>query len=470
MEKTLQTKLLLYLAVSAVGFTYLAMPQNAGLGVAVFGLLQLGCLFCIVPRKKALWWFAPALILFCNPLISANRMWMVPNIFILLLIYSLVSLQMRREFKLGDNRFLADLLENLFNPIGYLPEPLRMVNAKDARKAIIIKRALLGVVITVPCLIFLVLLLSSADSIFSHGVSDFLNSIFEMGNGNALWKSLLGIVVGFYLFGFAYHLYQPVRERKYPGLPRKGGDLIVLNILLCSVLAVYTLFVAIQFRYLFAGAQLPYGLTYTAYARKGFFELLFLTAVNIGLILLTVALTKEKTGRWKTVTKALCSYLCAVTVVLLASSFYRMWLYCSDDGLTRLRLLVFGFLIFESIGLLITFFYIIKPKFNIIAVYLVIALVYYLLLNAVPVDAIVAKSQVDRYYDHRGYGISYVMTLSADAAPQIARLLDAPDFPGNYPARKQAEAWFARQKSYYADFVPRWQRFNLSVEVMKHLN
>ena len=127
---------------------------------------------------------------------------------------------------------------------------------------------------------------------------------------------------------------------------------------------------------------------------------------------------------------------------------------------------MFGFLIFESIGLLITFFYIIKPKFNIIAVYLVIALVYYLLLNVVPIDAIVAKSQVDRYYGHRGYGISYVMTLSADAAPQIARLLDAP----TYPAREQAEAWFARQKSYYADFVPRWQRFNLSVEVMKQID
>lgn len=466
MEKSLQTKLLLYLALSAVGFAYLAMPQNAGIGVTVFGLLQLGCLLCIAPDKKTLWWFAPAMVLFCNPFLSANRMWVAPNCIIILLIYSLVSLQIRREFRLGDNRFLGDLLENLFNPISYLPEPLRMVNTKDANRARIIKRALLGVVITVPCLIFLVLLLSSADSIFSHGVSDFLNSIFEMGNGNVLWKSLLGVVVGFYLFGFAYHLYQPVRERKNPVLPRRGGDLIVLNILLCSVLAVYTLFVIIQFRYLFAGAQLPYGLSYTDYARKGFFELLFLTAVNIGLILLTVALTKEKNGRWKSVTKALCSYLCAVTVILLASSFYRMWLYCSDDGLTRLRLLVFGFLIFESIGLLITFFYIAKPKFNIIAVYLVIALVYYLLLNVVPIDAVVAKSQVDRYYDHRGYGIAYVMTLSADAAPQIARLLDAP----TYPAREQAEAWFARQKSYYADFVPRWQRFNLSVEVMKQID
>ena len=96
--------------------------------------------------------------------------------------------------------------------------------------------------------------------------------------------------------------------------PAKQGDTLILNILLFAIAAVYTIFAVVQFRYLFAEQTLPYGLTYTEYARKGFFELLFLTGINI----------------------------------LLASSFYRMWLYNEDDGLTRLRFLVFGFLIFEG--------------------------------------------------------------------------------------------------------------------------
>jgi uncharacterized membrane protein len=92
------------------------------------------------------------------------------------------------------------------------------------------------------------------------------------------------------------------------------------------------------------------------YARRGFFELIFLTGVNIAFILLTVWLTKAQKSRAANLTKILCLYLCAITVILLISSFYRMWLHGYDDGLTRMRFLVFGFLIFEFIGLIFTFF------------------------------------------------------------------------------------------------------------------
>jgi hypothetical protein len=271
------------------------------------------------------------------------------------------------------------------------------------------------------------------------------------------FKVIYGILVGLYLFGMVYITYAPRKEEKAFEKKFKDGDLIVLNILLISILSIYTMFVIIQFRYLFAGSTLPYGLTFTEYARKGFFELLFLSGLNILLILITVNLTHEKQGLWSKITKGLCSYLCLVTIIMLTSSFYRMWLYNVDDGLTRLRFLVFGFLIFESIGLIITFFYIIKPKFNIVAVYLSIAILYYTILNIVPIDSIVAKNQIDLYLNNTNVGIDYILTLSPDASKQIERL----KYDKTYGVK--VNYYFENLDKYYNSVPFRWQRFNLSL-------
>jgi len=87
-----------------------------------------------------------------------------------------------------------------------------------------------------------------------------------------------------------------------------------------------------------------------------------------------------------------------------------------------MRFMVFGFLIFKAIGIAATFVYIAKPRFNIVAVYCAIALVYYLLLNVVPMDAIVARSQIDRYFTTGRAGVWYVTLLSPDAAAEVSRL------------------------------------------------
>ncbi|MDR0293277.1 MAG: DUF4173 domain-containing protein [Oscillospiraceae bacterium] len=356
-------------------------------------------------------------------------------------------------------RFIGNILKNIPEPLRYFAVPFKWcaeINQKHTRTA---KRVLIGVAVSVPCVLFLLVMLSSADLIFSNSVSKILRDIIKIMNFDALLKIVWGIIAGFYLFGLVYSVYQPGCE-KAADRKVKSGDLIILNILLVSILVIYTIFVVIQFRYLFAsGDNLPYGLTYTHYARRGFFELLFLSGLNILLILFTVWLTKAQTGKWAKLTKLLCCYLCAVTGILLISSFYRMWLYNADDGLTRLRFLVFGFLIFEAIGLAFTFAYIIKPAFNIVAVYAAIGLTYYLLLNVVPMDAVIAKDQIDRYFKTGREGIYYALSLSADAAPQIERLLGSDDAR----VKMAVDAYFERINQDYSDSASRWQRFNLSV-------
>lgn len=463
MEVISKRNLLIYALVSAISFVYLIMHTNAGISVPVFIVIQFIFWFNLAPKKKPLWFFIPIFILALNSFLSGNSMWHFSNFLVIILLYSVMILTMIERFPIKEVsfKFLSNTLANVFSPIDHFKLPFKWWAEVDANKTEIMKRVLKGILITVPCLFLLILMLASADAIFLKGTDRFFNYLGDFVNIQSIFKIICGIVAGLYLFGLMYIAYNPKDEEAPSEVKEKSGDLTVLNILLISVLTIYTLFVFIQFRYLFAGGQLPYGLTYTEYARKGFFELLFLSGLNILLILITVNLTQAAQGLWSKITRYLCHYLCLVTIILLTSSFYRMMLYSSWAGLTRLRLLVFGFLIFEAIGLFITFFYIYKPRFNITAVYLTIGLIYYLVLNLVPIDLIVAKNQVDRVFSNQKPRIDYVLTLSPDAAPQVTRLIDSEKVgPG---LNKKAQSYYDRINKRYHNRGG-WRGYNLSIK------
>ena len=424
--KRMRVKLLGYLIISMLGFSYLVLARHAGVSVPIFMVIQFVCLSFLMPKKKPLLMFIPMFVLSLNSFISANSIWRIPNFLVTIILFSIMGLWLVGDFSIKGKLagFIYKIIENIFKPFMHFPIPLSWCSEINKERSTTIKRVLLGIGISIPLLLFILVMLAAADEIFLHSVADFSRTILTLIRIDRIFRIKLGVVAGFYLFGITYlvHTYKP-KQGVSTYKNSINGDLIVINIVLGSILTIYTVFVAIQFRYLFAGADnLPYGLNYVEYARRGFFELLFLTGVNIAIILIAVWLTKEQKSKGAKFSKALCGYLCVVTMILLVSSFYRMWLYSSEYGLTRLRFLVFGFLAFEAIGLVFTLFYIKKPKFNIIAVYSVIALTYYLMLNIVPMDWVVARNQVDRYFASESGGITYLLTLSADAAGQIARL------------------------------------------------
>jgi len=458
-EPPLKRHLLLYLLVSALSFSAFVLPQRAGVSVPLFVLIQAGFLYRLMPQKKPLFLLMPIFILALNTFLSANPMWQTTNLFVAALLYGLMAVWMTSGVSLKDNSaaLFLRLAGSVSKAFSCFPVPFRWGIEAKKESMPLLRRIFIGLAISLPVLCFLVLLLSMADMIFSHAVAHFFEGLFRFISPGAIMRFFFGVFVGLYLFGVLYGALAPEREETAEDeRAQRVGDCMILNIVLSSVLLVYTLFVIIQFRYLFASSDaLPYGLNFATYARRGFFELLFLTGVNIVFILLTVHLTKTQRGAGAKLTKLLCLYLCAVTVVLLISSFYRMWLYSSDDGLTRMRLLVFGFLAFQCIGLLVTFFYILKPSFNIVLIYCLIALSYYLLLNLVPIDRVVARDQVNRYIETGRAGISYTLTLSPDAAPEIARLLRS----GNGHTQERARAYFDTIEGSAG-----WRQWNLSLD------
>ena len=464
MDKAMKAKLLIYAVISAVSFSYLVLPQDAGVSVLGFVLLQAVMLWFVAPDRKRLVWLIPISILALNSFISGNVIWRIWNVIVSFVLYAVMFADL--SIKDTSMSFLRKIGNKLLIPVEQIPVPFEWIAESNEENTALMKRIAKALLITIPVVIILLVMLSNADMIFGSGLDHMFEELWGIINANGIFKCLVGFTVGLYLFGAVYSARCPEELEERPAKERKA-DLLIVNVLLVSILAVYTIFVVIQFRYLFAGGKLPYGLTYTEYARKGFFELLWLTMANLGVILACVWLTKNVKNNWAKATSGLCQYLCLVTVVLLCSSFYRMWLYSSDDGLTRLRFMVFGFLIFEAIGLIATFFYIAKPRFNIVAVYLSLGLVYYLLLNLVPMDRIIAQNQIDIYKAGKREDIIYVLTLSPDAAQPLDELADAPDT--DEAVKKQIEAFFKQQIKEAEEIPSRWQRYNLSVEKMKAL-
>lgn len=451
--KGLRLKMLIYALVSAISFIALVLYERAGVSVAVFALLQLIMLYFIVPEKRRLLWLIPIGVLCLNSFISANEIWRVPNFIVCIFLYAMMFVPV--NIKDITMRFFAETFERFFAPLGTFIKPAEWFFDMTEGKKGYVKRGAIALVISLGVVGVLSAVLSSADMVFSYGVENFLEGFSDIFTADTLWKIIFGIVVGLYLFGIAYNAYVDY-EVERQGVKIKG-DLFIITCVMLSALAVYTVFVIIQFRYLFSGSELPYGLNVTEYARRGFFELLGLTGVNLAAILVVTKLTEHVSGKKALLVKVMNMYLCAVTVVLLASSFYRMWMYNETDGLTRLRFLVFGFLAFEFAGLILTFFYIAKPKFNIVLVYGALALLYYMVLNVVPMDAVVAKNQVDRYFAGEREELDYVWTLSIDAAEEIERV-----YLSDTTYRIKAKYWLKEEYELIRAKDNNWRSFNLS--------
>ena len=424
MTNQLKIRLLLFWLISSISFSYLVLSEGTALGISIFYILHFICLWFVCPNRKRLLIYIPIFIFSFNSFFSANTIWKIPNLFVSLLLFC--GMWTNFSIKTDSLRFIPEIFLRLADSIEHFGVPFKWMLDLNNGKAHVIKRIAIAVLLAIPCAFILIVVLSNADMVFSLKTINLINFFIDFLSINTVIRIVLGIIFGLFLFGILFSAYAKT-EMESRQISSKRGDLIIINIFLSTILLVYTVFVVIQFKYLFAGATLPAGLSYTQYARKGFFELLALTGVNIFSILLVIKLTKSYERKCIAFTKILCYYLLFVTIVLLVSSFYRMMLYTGEDGLTRLRFYVLGFLGFELVGLIITFFYIAKPNFNIVLCYFIIALTYYLVLNLVPADKIIAKNQIEKYLSGNRRDVQYVFTLSCDARDEIKYLLDTCD-------------------------------------------
>ncbi|MEK3921521.1 DUF4153 domain-containing protein [Paenibacillus sp. FSL K6-2393] len=335
-----------------------------------------------------------------------------------------------------------------------------------SQKTVVFK-VLIGLVASLPILIVVVALLSSADGVFDQylaGFPEWLNQLaFTPGIPRIIWTVIAGVL----LFGYAWGFVQPMqyeaekrenahwkngastvdkRDHTYifsPVDPATEGqvtnkitpepertpvhrepfrlDPIIVGTMLIVINCVYVLFVLVQFSYLFGAGEghLPVDLSYADYARSGFAELILVTGINFFILIVALQYTRSSGKAGSIVHQVLLLILVSCSAIMLYSAFMRLNLYEQAYGYTYIRFLVHAFMIFLALLLLIAGLRIRYTSIPLIRWYIVLALTAYVAVNYVGMDKRIAELNIERYHQTGNIDVTYLASLSADAVPLL---------------------------------------------------
>ena len=227
------------------------------------------------------------------------------------------------------------------------------------------------------------------------------------------------------------------------------------------LVALFAVFVAVQFVVLFGGdsyVRSTTGLTYSEYARGGFWQLLAVTVLALAVLTLGSRWAPATTAVEQAWKRGLLASLAGLTLVIVASAINRMWLYQQAYGFTVLRLLVLTFELWLGAGFLIAQLAVLRLRPTRLARPMIAAGVLALLgLAVLDPERFIAEHNVARLADTGKVDTLYLVTLSADAVPA---LLELPE-----PRRSCVLAQIADRLADPDD----WRSRNLSREVARSL-
>ncbi|WP_433299334.1 DUF4153 domain-containing protein [Actinoplanes sp. CA-030573] len=182
-------------------------------------------------------------------------------------------------------------------------------------------------------------------------------------------------------------------------------------------------FVAVQLAVLFGGNRHVLetdGLTYAEYARSGFWQLCFVTALTLVVLAGAARWAPRTTPADRRTIRVVLGALAVLTLVIVASALHRITLYADTYGLTRLRLLVACCEAWFGLVLLLVLVAGIRMRAAWLPRVAIAAGVLALLgLAAANPDRLIAEHNVRQ--DHN-LDLAYLGSLSPDAVPGLAGL------------------------------------------------
>lgn len=366
-------------------------------------------------------------------------------------------------------------------PISALTEVADWMRSRSSQKSRTLLSVIRGLLLALPVVLVFGILLSSADAAFSSAIGSIWN-LLGLGNHERLMSQ---VVVALLLAwpvcgGLVYVMLERSAASAQGALAPQQPDLnsdafefdfedspdgnghddrlkthakqrpILLNmieacIMLGSVNFLFGLFVLIQFSYFFGGqANVTInGLTYAEYARRGFFELVAVAVLTLGLILVLDWVTVRSGQRQQGLFRGLAVVMVALTGVMMVSASQRMSLYEVAYGYTHLRVYVHIFIRWLAVlfgFFVLTLFRVRKHIFSLGV--LVCAVGYGASLNLMNVESYIAERNIERYFAGSRLDGSYLDTFSVDAVEPMAALYQHPNTPQN--VRDFSASWLYR--------------------------
>lgn len=375
--------------------------------------------------------------------------------------------------------------KNLFLPIKCI---FKFLVVKDGyRLSSKFKNILIGICISVPLIVILLNLLISADMVFGYYLSKSVTWIAYIEFNTIFFRGFIILCVFLYLGSYFLNfngsraleeefLKTKSQSRVYTLESPESDESISTNLenksvsfslpketmitILVLIDAIYLTFTIIQFSYLYGGATgaLPTSFTYAEYARRGFFELIFVTLINLSILLLFISYRNLLDKISKNIINTLLSLTLIFTLVMLFSSNYKLTLYESSYGYTDLRIFVHMFLITLLILFAIILIGIWRDSFPLTKVLIISLLTIYVVVNYVNVEKIVAIENIKRFEQTTKIDFDYLSSLSYDALPAMIQLTES----ANVDIANAAKEYLQRKKLILAHENKSWYEFNYS--------
>lgn len=403
------------------------------LSLFVFTIVSVAMLYTVLSKivylenKKAFKWAVPVIIVSsCNAFFHLNFFSYANVLAIHLMLAALAFSAVRGvDNNLSDISGWINLLKVIF---GNLTAPFRIFQLvfkiKKEKQSNVLARVAIGVALAMPLLVVLTFILMDADAVFGAIMNNILKSTAEI-NVNLFGHISAIFIATIYLTGYIYNL-KNLKPSKTT-LSQFKIDVVIGSTFLSLINFLFLFFCIIQTAFLFTGGymSLPDGIVYSAYAREGFFQLLFVTVINFGVIIIFLKLFPDCVK--SKLLKSLIIMLCAFTGILIASSFYRMFLYIDAYGFTDIRMMVITFLSMEAVLIAVTLRHLYKPDVDFLKRYIYIAVVFYVLVNITSSAYVVGRLNLNRFYAGKDLDVT-PLCRSTETAGLLAEVFDTDEF------------------------------------------
>ena len=477
-------------------FDFLFWKKSPGINFAIYVILCVLTGYFLLradahnPAKKTLWLLPPMAFSIAITFIRQEPM----TVFLaygttltILMVFTLTYSGGRwLQYSLLDylSGFFRLLGSMVASPIGLSAEMKREA-AVNGEKGTAPKRSsssiwpiLRGIIIALPIVAIFAGLLASADLVFGQRLEEFMQLFNIEKLPEYLFRMFYILVLAYALAGVYLHAASKSSDAKLMGeekhlIPVFLG-FVEASIVLGSVVALFTVFVVIQFQYFFGGqANINVeGYTYSEYARRGFGELVMVAFFSLLLLLGTSSVTRRESQLQRRIFSWLGIAFVSLVIVMLISAFDRLVLYESAYGFSRLRTYTHVFILWLGALLVAVVVLEIFERQRAFALAAVIAALGFVIsLGILNVDGFIVRQNVNRAvagFDLKvnqtgraDFDASYLSELSLDSVPSLAEVFQTQ--PLSAPVK---EGVGAALKCYAVNLAEEgdrpWQSFHFS--------
>lgn len=423
---------LLFLPVAIICFWFIDIIFKAnsfGLGITVFYLFVLATSSYYLIEKKifpsifgivacALSIVSSFSITLFNDEISQILMPFVTiGLYTIYCISFIISDECFGTYKVGIS-LLRSILKNPFKSMPKIVTSLKEGDG-NSRKPI---SGIIGIIVSIPVLCAIIPLLVKSDAAFSGLVSNTFEELSAY-----ITRIILAIIIFPYCYSYLFSVKKGdkntnITRIKHTKTLASNGCVSFLSVI--SLTYLFYLFSQLAYFFSAFSFMLPrdYEKTASQFARKGFYEMCIVCAINI--LIISIVCIYSKSFKQNKAIKGLSLFILAFSILLVIIAMQKMVMNISIYGLSKNRILVFAFMLIILLTLVLFITHLFIPRLQYMKIIILFSSILLIGISYSNIDARIADYNIKAYNNNSisNLDINDISSLSDGAIPYLIEL------------------------------------------------